>query len=656
VEPGSIVLEIVLVLAAATVGAAVFERFRLPAIAGFLVMGAVVGPGGLRLVAEPERVGALAELGVALLLFEIGLELPIGMLRREWRAVSLSGALQVSLTVVGVAVVATALGIRVESAIVIGMLVSLSSTAFVMRILSQRGEIGAPHGQISFGILLFQDLCLVPFLLVIPILSGEVAYEARPLALAVGRAVAALVVLLTTARFILPWVLERIARLRSPDLFSLFTFLMAIGSAVAAEAMGLTLAVGAFVAGLVVSASPYSHQLFTEIVPLRGVLLGVFFTAVGMLFDPVAALMVWDGILLFVAGVVILKVGIIVAVVGWVQRRGTRIGLLTGLGLAQTGEFSFVLAEAAAPSGLLDASLRQIFVAGSVLTLLATPFMVRLAPKLAAFLSGGIERLDRHSDEATPDEIDGHVAIVGFGQAGQTLARVLKASRIPYRVVDQNPRTVAAAVDRGEPASYGDATRLSILERLGIRRARLVAVVINDPAATRRCIATVREIVPEVRIVARARYVTEIDALITAGASEVVAEEFEAAIDIFSKVLLSFGIAHQAITEFSDAMRMEGYEFLRESAVMPIDPWLSEVLDEVSNEWIEVPPGTWGERSIVDLEIRARSGASIVAVRRNAVTTSNPPPEFAIRPGDSLLVMASSSDLQKLRDLLAAIE
>jgi CPA2 family monovalent cation:H+ antiporter-2 len=639
VEPGNFVLEIVLVLAAATVGAAVFERFRLPAIAGFLVMGGIVGPGGLRLVAEPERVAALAELGVALLLFEIGLEIPIGMLRREWRAVSISGALQVLLTVAGVAVVAAALGVRVESAIVVGMLISLSSTAFAMRILSQRGEIGTPHGQISVGILLFQDLCLVPFLLAIPILSGEVGGEGSSLAFALGRAFAALVVLLAVARFVLPWVLERIARLRSPDLFSLFTFLMAIGSAVAAEAMGLTLAVGAFVAGLVVSASPYSHQLFTEIVPLRGVLLGIFFTAVGMLFDPVAAFAVWDGILLFVAGVVVLKAGIIAIVVGWVLRRGTRIGLLTGLGLAQTGEFSFVLAAAAEPAGLLDASLRQVFVAGSVLTLLATPFLVRLAPTLATFVSGGLDRIDRHPS-AVGDTLEGHVIVVGFGRAWQTLARVLAASQIPYRVVDQNAQTVAEAARRGEPISFGDATRVPILDRLRVRHARLVAIVTNDPGATRRCIAMVRGMAPDVRIVARARYVREIDGLITAGASEVVAEEFESAIDLFSRVLASFEIGQQAITQFAEAMRMEGYEFMRDTAALPIDPWLSEVLDEVSNEWVEVPEGGWGERRIFDLEVRARTGASIVAVRRAGETASNPSPEFAIRPGDALLVMA----------------
>jgi CPA2 family monovalent cation:H+ antiporter-2 len=655
--PTSFVLEVLLVIGAAVIGAALFERLRLPAVAGLLVTGAIVGPGGLGLVEDPDRVRVLAEFGVALLLFEIGLELPIEALRRVWRVAALSGALQVSVTVAGVAFLATAAGAPVATAIVMGMLVSLSSTALVMRVLAQRGETDAPHGRLSVGILLFQDLCLVPFLLSVPILSGEVEREWEPLALAIGQDILALGVLFGAARFLLPWLLERIARLQSPDLFSLFAFLMAIGSALAAEAMGLTLAVGAFIAGLVVSASPYSHQLFAEVVPLRGVLLGIFFTAVGMLFDPDVAVEAWRGILLFVGGVVIVKTGIIVVVLALVLRQGLRIGILTGLGLAQTGEFSFVLADAAAPAGLLDESLQQVFVAGSVLTLIATPFLVRGAPYLARALGGGIERLGLAPDVAAgADAASDHVVIVGFGLAGRTLGRVLKASDIPYRSVDQNPHTVAEAQRRGEPVLFGDATRAAILENLAVRRAKLVCVAINDPAATRRCISVVRALAPDVRIVVRAHYVQELDQLFAAGATEVVAEEFESTIDLFSKVLRAFDIPSQAIAHFADAMRMEGYEFAREADALPIDPWLAEVLQEVATEWVDVPESAVGERSIFALGIRSRTGANVLAVQRGGVTTPNPPPEFAIRAGDSLLVLASPTAVRQLRDLLGIID
>ena len=649
------VLEVLLVISAAVIGAAAFERARLPAVAGFLVMGAIVGPGGLGLVEDPDRVQVLANFGVALLLFEIGLELPIEALRRVWRMAALSGALQVGLTVAGVAGLAAAFGAPIETAIVIGMLVALSSTALVMRVLAQRGEVDAPHGRLSVGILLFQDLCLVPFLLAVPILSGEVESAPKPLALAIGKDLLALTVLFGAARFLLPWVLERVARLRSPDLFSLFAFLMAIGSALAAEKLGLTLAVGAFIAGLVVSASPYAHQLFAEVVPLRGVLLGIFFTAVGMLFDPGVAIEAWRGILLFVGSVVILKAGIIAILLSLVLRQGLRIGILTGIGLAQTGEFSFVLANAAAPAGLLDESLQQVFVAGSVLTLIATPFLAAAAPRLARVLVGGIERLGLGSDaETAADGVSDHVVIVGCGHAGRTLGRVLKASGIAYRSVDQNPHLVSEALNRGEPASFGDATRTLILERLGVTRAKVVCVAINDPAATQRCISVTRALAPDVKIVARAHYVQELDQLFAVGASEVVAEEFEGTIDLFSTVLRAFEIPDHAIAQFSEMMRMEGYEFTRAAEELPLDPWLAEVLHEVASEWLDVPDEMRGEHSIVDLRIRSRTGVSVLAVRRGSATTTNPQPDFAIRAGDSLLVLASPSGLRELRELLAA--
>ncbi|MGE4607000.1 MAG: cation:proton antiporter, partial [Myxococcota bacterium] len=612
------VLEILVVLCAAVVGAWVFEKLRLPAIAGLLLSGAAVGPGGLGLVEDADRVRVLAEFGVAVLLFEIGLEMPINALARSWRRAVASGALQVSLTIAIVAGLAVAFGIRVETAVVIGMLVSLSSTAVAMRVLAQRDEVDTPHGQLSVGILLFQDLCLVPFLLAIPILSGEVPRDSATLAVTIGRDVLALGALLAVARLVLPWGLERVARLRSPDLFSLFAFLLAVGSAVAAEKMGLTLAVGAFIAGLVVNASPYAHQIFAEMVPLRGVLLGIFFTSVGMLLDPRAALEVWDGVVLFVGSVVVIKTAIIVAVVVGVVRQGLRIGLLTGIGLAQTGEFSFVLAEAAAPSGLLDDSLRQIFIAGSICTLIATPFLVQSAPGLAWKIAGLLDRQARDSETAEPaaEEISEHVIIVGYGLAGRTLARILQASNIAYRIIEQNPLLYGEAQEREEPVLFGDATRGSILKRLAVNRAKLVSIAINDAAATRRCIAAIRDVAPDVQIVVRARYVQDLDTLFADGATDVVAEEFESTIDLFNKVLRAFEIPPQTIAQFSDAMRMERYEFMRESSEIPLDPWLAEVLHEISSEWVDVPWHSSQARSLVDLEIRAQTGANVLAVRR----------------------------------------
>ncbi len=308
--------DLVLLMVFATAGVALFERFRLPAIAGFLVVGALLGPGGVGLVSDPEQVRALAEFGVVFLLFEIALELPTDKLWRLWRISLLAGGLQVVLTVILVAAASSFLGVPPRTALVLGLLVAMSSTALVMGILNERGEIDAPHGQLVVGILLLQDICIVVFLLVIPILAGEEPTSAYPFLMALARAAAALAVFFVAARFILPRMLERVAKLRSQELFSMVAVLVVVGAAVSAERIGLTLAVGAFLAGLAVSSTPYGHQLFAELIPLRGVLLGVFFTAVGMLFDPEIALQHAGGVLLFVSAAVPLKAGIIVAVVG----------------------------------------------------------------------------------------------------------------------------------------------------------------------------------------------------------------------------------------------------------------------------------------------------------------------------------------------------
>jgi CPA2 family monovalent cation:H+ antiporter-2 len=641
-------LELIVVLAAATLGAGIFERLRLPAIAGFLAAGAIVGPGGFALVQDPEQVRSLAELGVALLLFEIGLELPLDALRRTWRSALVSGALQVLATLAVVTAVASALGTRAETALVLGMLVAMSSTALVMRVLAQQDEVDAPHGRLALGILLFQDFCIVPFLLAVPILAGEGPRDPIPLTLAIGRAVLALAVLFAAARFLLPSVLERVARLRSAELFSLAAFLLALGSAVAAEQMGIGAAVGAFIAGLVVSASPYARQLFAEVAPLRGVLLGTFFTAVGMLLEPAQALAAWPGVALYVGVVVLLKAAIVAAVVAGPLRAGVGVAVRTGLALAQTGEFSFVLAVAAGEAGLLGPPLDQVFVAGSVLTLVATPFLIRASGPVARWLG---ELAPGPAAEAEPPA--GHVLIVGFGFAGRSLARVLRASGIPYRVLEANPLRVADARRRQERIAFGDATRPAILEHLGVRAARLVCVAINDPQATRTIVEVTHALAPDVPLIARTRYVEDLDRLVALGANEVVAEEYEATLDFVSRVLRRFGTAESAIDRLADELRSEGYELLRAPTGVALDPWLAEILGELSSTWVEVPASAPPGRSIAELAVRKRTGVSILAVRRRDVMHPNPTPEFRLEPGDSLLVLGGARSLEALAALLA---
>jgi CPA2 family monovalent cation:H+ antiporter-2 len=648
VPEGLPLAELVVLLALAAAGAALFERLRLPPVAGFLVAGALVGPGGLAVIEDPAAVRRVAEAGVVFLLFEIGLELPVERLRRLLRRGLAAGALQVGATLALTAGVAYSLGVAGRSALVVGALVAMSSTALVIRLLAERGEIDAPHGQLAVTILLFQDLCIVPFLLAVPLLASAEPLGAGPVAGAFARAGLAGAAFYFATRFALPRVLSAAAGLRSREVFSLVAVLVVVGSAVGAEALGLGLAVGAFLAGLAASASPWGHQLFAEVLPLRGVLIGVFFTAVGMLLDLRLAAEHAGAVGLLLLASTVLKIAVIALVLGVLLRLGRRVALLSGLALAQTGEFSFVLAGAAAAAGLLDADLEQAFVAASVLSLIATPFVVRAGPRL---LEG--RHVPAGAAAGPPEGLRDHVLVIGYGLAGRNLARVLQAVGIPWLAVDANPASIVEARARDETrVVYGDATRPALLERLGVRSARSVVVAITDPLATRRVVALVRAQNPSAHVVARTRYVRDVDALQALGASVVVAEELEAALDLIDHVLRVFGLPSGAVASFAEELRAEGYALLQAPPGVALDPWLAELLRQVSTEWLEVPAG-FAPASIAALAIRTRSGASVLAVERDGRDLPNPPPDFELRAGDRLLVLGGNEELARLRELLA---
>jgi CPA2 family monovalent cation:H+ antiporter-2 len=653
-EAANGLIEAVVLLALASAALATTEKLRLPSVVGFLIVGAIAGPGMLGLVGEPERVRALAEIGVVFLLFEIGLELPIERIRLLWRSALIGGGFQVAATLGVVASFAHASGLAWPAALVVGAGVSMSSTAIVLRLLADEGQIDAPGGRFAVSVLIMQDLAIVPLLLFIPLLAGDTTQQTQ-IGWILGKMGLALGFVGFSAWFLIPRILDRVAQTRSPELFSLLALLIVLGSSLTAESLGLTLAVGAFLAGVAASGSPYAHQLFSEVVPLRGILLGIFFLAVGMFFDPQQVIQAPTTFLLDVALITIGKILIVVLAGMALLRQSLRVSLEAGLSLCQMGEFSFVLLGVAGQAGLIEPVLHQRMIAASIATLLLSPFLIRHAPAIAGAVA---ERL-RHPGVAMPpstadenSESGRRVVVIGYGPAGKTLVRLLRSLDIPFIAVDTNPAAALEAAQSGEPVIYGDATRPQVLQHLRVWEARLVAVAISDPLATRRVVSRIRAMAPETEILARTRYMREVDYLSQAGASVVVAEEFEGSIELVARALESFDIPAGAIARFTEALREEGYGAIRAPAALPIDPWLMELLDHTDTEWIEVPMTLTGSPTLGELDIRAQSGGNVLVIERGANSHPNPPPDFALKAGDRLLVLGSAENLLRLRTLL----
>ncbi|MFH1278962.1 MAG: cation:proton antiporter [Candidatus Eisenbacteria bacterium] len=532
--------DLVVIFAVALIVVAALRRLKLPAIAGFILAGVLVGPHAFRLIADSHDVEVLAEIGVVLLLFGIGLELSLERVRRLWQPVLVGGALQVGLTLTAAMIVARASGLAVGPSIFLGCLVAVSSTAVVLRGLASRGELDAPHGRFALGILIFQDMAVVPMALAIPLLAGVAGARAAAfLSLATGVAVLGGVLILSL--LVVPRLLDFVARTRQRDLFVLAVFLICFGTAYAVSAAGISLALGAFLAGLVVSGSEYRHQAMAELIPLREVLASIFFVSVGMLLDP--RLIVSDATTiagLFAA--IVLGKALLVTVTALALRLPPRTALLTGTALAQVGEFAFVLMRAAAGKGLLPAAVEEPFTVAVILSMAVTPLLLAAGPHIAV----GADRLGwvgRRLDILSPEEavgaetLSGHVVIVGYGLGGREVARALRKRGFTGVVLDLNPENVRRAAADGLTACYGDVTSDEVLEKLGIHHARALVVSVNDTDAAIRGVRTARRLSPGLRIIGRTAYASDANRLRAAGADFVVAAESSAAADLREAVL-----------------------------------------------------------------------------------------------------------------------
>jgi CPA2 family monovalent cation:H+ antiporter-2 len=631
-----------------------FQRLHLPSIIGFLISGALLGPHGLNLIDDAAQVEVLAEVGVVLLLFTIGLEFSLTRLSRI-RAFALSGgSLQVGLTILVTAVTALLLGIHFRTGIFWGFLLALSSTAIVLKMLLDRGEIDAPHGRLSLGILIFQDLIMVPMMLILPLLSEDPNGHPFEVILALGRSFLLLGAILVAARWLVPKALSLVVRSRSRELFIISVILICLGIAWVSALSGLSLALGAFIAGLVISESEYSHQALADILPFRDSFNSLFFISIGMLLD-------WrffianPFLVLSAAILVIFLKGLIAGGVTVGLGYPARVALLVGLGLVQVGEFSFVLATAGQAYGLLLGESYQLFLTISILTMMATPFLIQLGPRLSSgtdWISGVPSWLKRsRTVDLEPQDLalKDHVIVAGYGLNGRNLARVLKETNIPYAVLDLHGETVRHHRELGEPIYFGDVTRTMVLRRLGIKAAKLIVLAVSDPFAVRRAVQLARAENPDITIIVRTRYVTEVEDLLRLGANQVVPEEFETSLEIFDLVLRSYDVPASKIERKKAEVRRESYAKLRRGEIEPV-VGSGNLPGELQVERFTIPEGSSLTRETLSgIDLPAKTGTLVVAVIRGEETVSNPRGSFRVQPGDVLVSLGNRESLSRAK-------
>jgi CPA2 family monovalent cation:H+ antiporter-2 len=623
-----------------------FHRVRIPPIVGFLITGVVCGPYGFGLIEGVHQVEALAEIGVVLLLFTVGIEFSIQQLMRIRRFLVLGGGLQMGCTLLAMTLVAHLAGLAWPVSIFLGMLVALSSTAIVLRLLADRGEMATPAARAALAILIFQDLCIVPLVLVTPYLGGTGGEPITVLWVGV-KALLFLTGAVIAARYIVPLLLRTVVNTRKREVFLLTIILLCLGTAWGSSRIGLSLALGAFIAGLIISESEYSHQALGEMLPLREVFNSLFFVSMGMLFD-VRTLLAHPVLIVgALAATVALKAAVTMGV-SWTLGLPLRTAVVASLAIAQIGEFSFVLSKVGLEAGLLDANLYQLFLAVAVGTMALTPALHAIAPRLAGWLERHVPRAMSGGrgmsalDTIAASPLADHVIIVGYGLNGRNLSRVLDRNKIPYIAIEMNPDTVRTERDRGVPAIFGDASRPEILEHAGVAHARVVVIAISDLAATRATVATIRRLNPRIHIIARARYTLEVDPLFSLGSDEVVTEEYETSIEIFSRVLRRYFVPRDEIDRSVKDIRRGGYEAFRSISRAPTSAvGLERFLSNLSLEVFRAEEGSAiAGSTLMSSNVRGRSGVSVVAIQRaDGTMLVNPQGSDSIGPGDAALLL-----------------
>ena len=645
--------DVLILLGLALINAYLFSLLRQSPIVGYLTTGLLVGPYGFHLIKGVHEVEMVAEVGVILLLFTIGLEFSAQRIVRLRNLLFSAGTVQVASTALAVSCGTLLLGEYWASPITRGMSMALSSTAIVLKLLLERGEIDSAHGRIALGILLFQDLCVILFIVGLPLL-GTQAHTFSIWSLV--RAGVILFGLYLFVRYLLKSLLRGILRTRAPELFRLTILAIVLGTAWATAEAGLSLALGAFLAGLSLAESDSSHQVMADIIPFRDVFLAVFFISVGMLVDIRLLLANLGAVLL---GLLLLSLAKTLAgtMAGLAARYPLRTALTSGLITFQVGEFSFILLAQARDLQAIPPHTYQLALSIVAISMMLTPLMFRHAQGIANFVSSLIKRRTEQpvsDDQERTANLEGHVIVAGYGLAGRNVARTLREMCIPYIHIEMNGEAVHRARQAGEIIIRGDATAPAVLEGAGIHRAKAIVLAINDPSALARAIPTARELNSNLYILARTHFVAHIDHLIQSGADEIISDEFGAGLEMATFLLRQFQVPEGRVLKILSTLRNEHHQRYQQGGrqTRNLTGYLS-VLDNGELEIQAVPDDSPRlGKSLAELNFRSVTGCNIMGVIRHERVIYNPPADLRIEAGDTLMLLGEPSGVLKAREFL----
>ncbi len=641
----SILPQLLMLLASSVLVVLLFRRLRLPPILGYLAVGMLLGPYALNFTTG-NFAPIMAELGVVFLVFTLGLEFSLPRMIAMRREAFLIGGLQVVLTTAAFAAILWTLQVPALTAVMIGGALAMSSTAIVIRQLGEQAELNRTHSRIAIGILLFQDLAFVPLLALESALAASGAERATwEIVESILQAAVALGLVLTFLRWLVRPLFHEIGRAHSTELFTLATLMVAVGAAWATHAVGLSLALGGFLAGMLLGETEYRHQLETVIRPFRDVLIGLFFITIGTLLDLQLLFRQWWLVLLLVVGLQLAKM-VIVTIVARLGTDNSRKALRVGIVMAQGGEFGFALLTLMLSDRLADSAIIQPLLAATVVSMVLSPLLIRHNGRLAELV------FPRTTLAPIPDQDQlaghrDHVIVCGFGRVGQNLARVLERQGFVYVALDSDPRAVELARRAGDPVIFGDGTATEMLEAVGLERCRVLVLTFAEATASMKIVRAVRELRPDLPILVRTQDDTKLEELQHAGATEVVPETLEASLMLVSHVLLLLDVPVSRVVKTVGDIRNNRYAMLRR-LLRRDDARLVEDVDTGNEELhtVVLPPRAYSVgKTLADLGLD-RGEVTVTAIRRDGILGQQPTPSTVLREGDVVILAGTPEALE----------